>query len=329
MADDARDYVAQLYQQELGRSGADDAGLQAWADAIASGGMSREAVAQAIGRSQEAAAYDVNRLYQQELGRSTKDDAAAQNWVSALTSGAMTEAQLQQALGRSQEGAKYDVDRIYQSELLRGREKDTASEGWAKALMSGDLTEQGVLEGIRASEEYKLLNAPKPTPTPTPTPTLPTQEQRYEQMRADAMARYETQIKTLQDQALKNAMQGSFTPTAPLTMAAPVGGATAGVAGAPAGTATAGVMGAPDGTFAANPPPPAPTPAPVPQTYFAPPPPQYRGFSPFEGPYQSPFESYYSIAMRGPGGAPQQGYSYAPPALPTAAMTTPVPTTTS
>lgn len=336
MAQDAKDYVAQLYEKELGRASTGDAGADYWANQIASGAMSQADVRAAIAGSAEA---QVKQAYQQELGRSAIGDPGATGWINAVASGQMTADEARANIARSAEGAKYDVNRLYREELNRGREKDTASNYWEQELMAGRLDEAGLLKAIRESDEYKRLQqapvpAPVPVPPPTPAPALPTREERYEQLRADAMARYETQLKELQNQALKNATAGNFTPTAPLTQAAPVGdvsGTAAPVTAATEGLATAA-------------PPQAPTPAPavfVPQTYLAPPPPQYRGISPFEGPYQSPFPSYYSIAM-GNRMFPQQMYSYMPQGfgpfsppmesspgqgqLPTAAMTTPVQT---
>jgi len=118
MADDARDYVAQLYQQELGRSGADDPGMQAWADAIASGAMSREAVQQAIAGSQEGVRYDIGGAYQQQLGRSGADDPGLQQWVNAVTGGGMTTQQAIDQIARSQEAARYDIGREYTGRIL-------------------------------------------------------------------------------------------------------------------------------------------------------------------------------------------------------------------
>jgi hypothetical protein len=310
MADDARDYIAQLYQQELGRSGADDAGMQAWVDAITSGGMSREAAAKAIGQSQEAANYDVNRLYQAELGRSAQGDSGAQGWVNALTSGAMTEAQLQQAIARSQEGAAYDVNRLYQSELKR-EATDPGAQLWRDALMSGAITEADLLKGIRSSQEF-TGGVPK-TPLTDTDKLRADMEAAFAKKLADQQAAYEKQLaeqqqirlqqqRTLQqsmqgnmmENAVRNAAAGQFTPTAPLASAAPTAGAPA------AAPATSLPSAAPVAAAPAD-----ITPAPtmyVPQTYLAPAPPQYRGFSPFQVPFQgptaNPFESYFAIASR-------------------------------
>ena len=207
MAEDVRDYVAQLYQQELGRTGADDPGLQTWANAIASGAMSREAVAQAIAQSPEARIAD---LYQQELGRSTKGDAGASQWVQAVASGQMTIDQAQQAIARSQEGAAYDVNRIYQSELQRAPEA-AGMKAWSDALMAGAISEQQFLDAVRQSEEYKKLNMPPPAPPPIiqqplPTPTPGTNT-------APALERYTGQLQQLQQQAIDSAAKGYFEPT--------------------------------------------------------------------------------------------------------------------
>lgn len=331
MAEDVRDYVAKLYQQELGRTGSadeilkSDPGLQYWVDEVNAGRMSRDALANAIGSSAEGIRYDIGSTYQSQLGRSgdvnaiEAADPEMKYWTDAVQSGRMSLAEAQNAIARSQEGATYDVNRVYK-DLLKRSPDEPGAEYWKNQLISGQLTEDQFVNAVKQSEEYRNLNKPK-TVVPTPAPVTPAPADRYEQLRADAMARYETQIKELQNQALKNAAQGTFVPTAPLAQA---GAADTTATQTPtAGLPTAAQV-------------PAPTPAPgqfVPQTYLAPPPPQYRGFSPFEGPYQSPFQSYYDIAMRGQP-APQQGYSYmpqpyqapaAPNQLPTVAMTTPNP----
>lgn len=332
MAQDARDYVAQLYQQELGRSGANDPGMQAWADAIASGAMSREAVAQAIGRSEEGARYDVGQAYRQELGRAA-DDPGAQNWVQAIQSGAMTAEEARNAIGRSQEGAQYDVARLYtaqdglrrQGTLADIYAKDPAAKQWEQALMSGQITEQQFVDAVRQSQEYKALQG---TTTGTPNADLIKQlqdtilknQQAWEaerkaleerllagtqgtkamefqkdafasiaannaQNQAALQAAYNRQLQPLQQSLLstnatENATRGFFSPGMSAPLPTPTAGATT-----PTPATAAPITPAP-GYF-------------VPQTYLAPPPPQYRTIDPFApGQTGSPFESYANIASR-------------------------------
>lgn len=319
MADDARDYIAQLYQQELGRSGADDAGMQAWVDALASNAMSREAVAQAIAGSAEAQTRDI---YQQELGRDLAGDAAAQNWVNAIASGALSAQQAREQIGRSQEGAQYDVARMYtgkdglqrQGTLADVYAKDPAAKQWEQALMSGAITEQQFRDAVLGSAEYKGLSGTQTPTTTTDAAKLRAEmEAAFAKKLADQQAQYEKQLaeqatlraqqqRTLQqsmqgnmmENAVRNAAAGQFTPTAPLASAAPT-------AGAPAAAPATGLPSAAPVAAAPADITPAPTMY-VPQTYLAPAPPQYRGFSPFQVPFQgptaNPFESYFAIASR-------------------------------
>jgi hypothetical protein len=319
MADDARDYVAQLYQQELGRTGANDAGMQAWVDALASNAMSREAVAQAIAGSAEAQTRDI---YQQELGRDLAGDAAAQNWVNAIASGALSAQQAREQIGRSQEGAQYDVARMYtgkdglqrQGTLADVYAKDPAAKQWEQALMSGAITEQQFRDAVLGSAEYKgLTGTQTPTATTDITKLRAQMEADFAKKLADQQALYDKQLaeqatlraqqqRTLQqsmqgnmmENAVRNAAAGQFTPTAPLASAAPA-------AGAPAAAPATGLPSAAPVAAAPADITPAPTMY-VPQTYLAPAPPQYRGFSPFQVPFQgptaNPFESYFAIASR-------------------------------
>ena len=177
MADDARDYVAQLYEQELGagRGSSGDPGIQAWADQIASGAMSREAVQQAIAASQEGVRYDIGQAYERELGpgRSTSGDPGLQQWVNAVTGGGMTTQQAIDQIARSQEAARYDIGREYTGTLQRQgtyqemAAKDPGIAQWEQALMNGSVTEQQFRNAVLQSQEYKALQG---TPTTPGTP---------------------------------------------------------------------------------------------------------------------------------------------------------------
>lgn len=291
MATDARDYVAQLYQQELGRSGADDPGMQAWADAIASGAMSREAVQQAIAGSQEGVRYDVGSAYQKELGRSGAEDPGMQAWVNAVTSGGMTTQQAIDQIARSQEAARYDIGREYTGTLKREgtyeelRAKDPAIAQWEQALMSGAITEQQFRDAVRQSAEYKGLTTPPPPKTPVTPPPL---QQTPAPSLMPSLNQYAGQLGQLQQQAITSAGKGYFEPTysAPQISQIPVTPA-ATTAAAPAATTAAPVAAQPI------------TPAPavqVPMTYLSPAPPQYRNIDPFQSPFTTPFRSYFDIA---------------------------------
>lgn len=176
MADDARDYVAQLYEQELGagRGSSGDPGIQAWADQIASGAMSREAVQQAIAASQEGVRYDIGQAYERELGagRSTSGDPGLQQWVNAVTGGGMTTQQAIDQIARSQEAARYDIGREYTGTLQRQgtyqemAAKDPGIAQWEQALMSGAVTEQQFRNAVLQSQEYKALQGVKTPDTP-------------------------------------------------------------------------------------------------------------------------------------------------------------------
>lgn len=320
MADDARDYVAQLYQQELGRTGeaaTSDPGLQAWADAIASGAMSREAVQQAIAGSQEGVRYDIGSAYQQQLGRSGADDPGMQQWVNAVTGGGMTTQQAIDQIARSQEAARYDIGREYTGTLQRKgtyeeiAAKDPGLAQWEQALMSGAITEQQFRDAVRQSEEYKALTAGPVNKTPTPVQTpiqTPTQTPL-----TPALTQYAGQLGQLQQQAINSVNQGYFQPTysAPQISQIPV--TSAATTAAPAATTTTAAP------VAAQPITPAPAVS-VPQTYLAPAPPQYRNIDPFQSPFTTPFRSYFDIAnanrqMRYPYPSPylgQQGQQYSP-----------------
>lgn len=289
MADDARDYVAQLYQQELGRSGADDPGLQAWADAIASGSLSREAARQAIAGSQEGVRYDIGGAYQQQLGRSGADDPGLQQWVNAVTGGGMTTQQAIDQIARSQEAARYDIGREYTGTLQRKgtyeelRAKDPAIAQWEQALMSGAITEQQFRDAVRQSAEYKGLT----TPPPPKVPVVPPPVQTPLQTQIPSLNQYAGQLGQLQQQAITSASKGYFEPvySAPQISQTPVTSA----------ATTAAPVAATPAPVAAQPITPAPAVS-VPQTYLAPAPPQYRNIDPFQSPFTTPFRSYFDIA---------------------------------
>lgn len=286
MAEDAKSYVASLYEKELGRSGAGDTGVDYWANAIASGQLTKQQVANAIAQSTEA---QIGRTYKQELGRSAAGDTGAGYWAQAVESGQMSLDEARRAIARSEEGAKYDVERVYQSELRRAA-SDPGAQYWRDALMRGEITEDQFVNAVRASEEYKRLNAPPPAPPPTPAP-VPSP---YTTNTAPGLERYASQLQQLQQQAIASTEKGFFEPTYPVSQPTTP---TATTGTEPATTAPATTTAA--APVAAQPITPAPA-VQVPMTYLAPAPPQYRDIDPFQSPFSTPFRSYFDIANARP-----------------------------
>ena len=142
---DYTQYVADLYRNELGRSG-DQADIDAWVNAIASGGLSQQQVADMIERSPEGVNYDVNRLYQTELGRAP-DAEGAKSWGDALSSGNLSDEEMLNRIRLSQEYAQPAIDQYggllgdtYRREV--GRDPDAGGLAqWAAALRSGGVKE--------------------------------------------------------------------------------------------------------------------------------------------------------------------------------------------
>lgn len=351
MEEMTRNYVASLYEKELGRTGSGDAGLDLWTNAILSNAMTREQVAAEINNSAEGQRFDLGTTYQKQLGRTgTVDEIAAkdpglQAWANAVSSGQMTLAQAQEAIARSQEGARYDVARIYGSDLDRKgtydeiAKSDPGAAMWASALQSGAITEQQFIDAVRQSQEYKnrmsgdktVIDDKKDSgKTDTVTDALKKQQDAFDKQMAEwkktndaSMQAYQEQVRLLQDGLLKtnatrNSVQGQFGATSPYSWGNNFGGLVATqspglsmntAASYQPGTATGQVPGTsqytPQTGFAATYPgstaASAITPAPgyyVPQTYLAPPPPQYRNVNPFQSPFGNPFESYFTIANR-------------------------------
>lgn len=143
---DYNQYVADLYRNELGRSGdaVSQGEIDAWVNALSSGGLSQQQVADMIERSPEGVNYDLSRVYQSELGRAP-DESGIQSWGQALQSGALSDDQFQQMVRQSPEYgaasvAQYQdlLNKIYQQEV--GREPDAGGAAqWAAALRSGSI----------------------------------------------------------------------------------------------------------------------------------------------------------------------------------------------
>lgn len=149
---DYAQYVADLYQKELGRT--PDAGAQGWIDALSSGALSQQQVQQMIDASPEGSVYDA---YQSELGRAP-DDSGRASWTGAV-SGGMTEQQLIDQIRRSPEYQQLATEQyggllgdLYQQEL--GRDPDAGGlASWAAGLRSGAVKPDDLTAQFNASPE--------------------------------------------------------------------------------------------------------------------------------------------------------------------------------
>lgn len=138
---DYNQYVADLYKNELGRTGGADE-ISQWANALTSGGLTQQQVADMIERSPEGVNYDVSRVYTGELGRAP-DEAGATSWGQALQSGAISDDEFINRVRQSEEYgtaalSQYQdlLNKTYQQEV--GRKPDAAGAAqWAAALKSG------------------------------------------------------------------------------------------------------------------------------------------------------------------------------------------------
>lgn len=138
---DYNQYVADLYRNELGRTGGAEE-ISQWANALSSGGLTQQQVADMIERSPEGVNYDVSRVYTGELGRAP-DEAGATSWGQALASGAISDDEFINRVRQSQEYGtsalqQYQdlINQTYKQEV--GRTPDAAGAAqWAAALKSG------------------------------------------------------------------------------------------------------------------------------------------------------------------------------------------------
>ena len=319
IANSAEARVAQIYQQEVGRGLKGDAAAQNWVQAIESGNLTADQVRQQVARSQEGAQYDVARMYTGKDGlqrqgtyteMAAKDPGIAQ-WEQALMSGQVTEQQFTNAVRQSQEY------KALQAGTGKPGGTDTPKED-PNAKLIADLRQtladnQKIIDSFKDTiannqkiwdaEREGLLQSIRNVPTNISALT----------------SGYQRQIQPLQQSLLstnatENATRGFFSP-APTTYSPLVPTYSPGVTnGAQPGSAQPapgynyyGQPQAGSGSFVPNQPESNTqiTPAPgyfVPQTYLAPPPPQYRSVDPFgpsfDGGTEAPFQSYYSIARR-------------------------------
>lgn len=141
---DYNKYVADLYRNELGRTPdqINQSEIDAWANALASGGLTQQQVAEQIERSPEGVNYDLYRVYKSELDR-TPDAGGLQSWGKALSSGQISDEDLVNSVRGSGEYStlaqkQYGdlLNKTYEKEV--GRAPDEAGMAkWAAALRSG------------------------------------------------------------------------------------------------------------------------------------------------------------------------------------------------
>lgn len=256
-----KDFVANLYQSTLGRE-ADAAGLQYWSDQITKGGLSPNAVANAIAKSTEG---QLAQAYQQNLGRAP-DTSGMDYWKSQVASGALTIDQAINAIARSPEAQTY----------VPGKPTTTTPGGPTGDVITGGGFTQAELDAAikdALAGQAAQFDAIR--------------EQMAEQQRLNQMI----QSSALQTQAMQNANQGQFPATTPASAGA---GLNLGAITPSAPTTTAPTTVAPAPAMY------------VPQTYLAPPPPQYRSVDPFASPFSSPFDlpSPFDPRRRYPFGMP-------------------------
>lgn len=150
---DYAQYVADLYQKELGRT--PDAGAQGWIDALASNAMTPAQVQQMIDASPEGSVYDA---YTANLDRAP-EDAGRQAWTGALSSGALTEQQVIDQIRQSPEYRDLAIQQyggllgdIYEKELGRAPDKGGLA-SWSAGLRSGAVKPGDLTAQFNASPE--------------------------------------------------------------------------------------------------------------------------------------------------------------------------------
>jgi hypothetical protein len=150
---DYAQYVADLYQKELGRT--PDAGAQGWIDALSSGALSQQQVQQMIDASPEGAVYDA---YTANLDRAP-EDAGRQAWTGALSSGALTEQQVIDQIRQSPEYRDLAIQQyggllgdIYEKELGRAPDEGGLA-SWSAGLRSGAVKPGDLTAQFNASPE--------------------------------------------------------------------------------------------------------------------------------------------------------------------------------
>ena len=155
--------ISDMYQTYLGRA-PEAEGLNYWNNALSSGSMTADQIANAIKTSAEGQAYSapktVTDLYQTYLGRAPEAEGL-NYWTNALSSGQMTADQVANAIKTSNEGDIYNapktVSELYQTYL--GRTPDQAGQDyWSKQITGGLMSPEQVAAAIRGSDEGAIRN---------------------------------------------------------------------------------------------------------------------------------------------------------------------------
>lgn len=162
---DYNQYVTDLYRNELGRD-PDPEGFAGWVNALSSGVLTPQQVAEGFNRSSEGINYDINRLYQSELGRAP-DEVGVSGWGGALASGSINENDLQQMIRQSPEYGSLAADqyrdlinKAYEQEV--GRSADPAGlTSWATQLRSGAIKPEQLPGLVQGSNEGWLYDVYK------------------------------------------------------------------------------------------------------------------------------------------------------------------------
>ena len=155
-------YVRDLYRQELGREG-DEAGVQYWANQLASGLFNTDDARRAISLSQEGLRYDIGNLYQTQLGRPV-DDEGLKYWSDELLSGRMDLDNVSRSIQAGSEYGKLGAEKYkdilgttYKEQT--GRDPDAAgAEYWGRELLSGKITADQLPDLFSATKEGQVYD---------------------------------------------------------------------------------------------------------------------------------------------------------------------------
>jgi hypothetical protein len=152
-----RNFIKGAYLKYLGRL-PDQAGLDAWANAMETQGVTDERLEagfigsdEYIGLHGGKGAGWVRGMYHDLLGR-TPSDAEVQGWVNALNSG-VSPSTVAYGFAASAEREGQRVQSNYKTYLDRFASADEAS-GWVNAFTAGQITNEDMQAGFMASVEY-------------------------------------------------------------------------------------------------------------------------------------------------------------------------------
>ncbi|WP_435020358.1 putative Ig domain-containing protein [Tundrisphaera sp. TA3] len=146
-------YVRSLYLAILGRE-AGPGEAKPWADALANGSMSRNAVSSAIVNSPEHRTIQVTEYYRAYLGRGL--DPFAQGWIDALLSGQSEESVTQGILNSPEYQSRHAADDAFISSLYQdvlGRDVDPAGLADTKAALANRTPRSAVIANVVNSVE--------------------------------------------------------------------------------------------------------------------------------------------------------------------------------